>query len=74
MANCPFCGYWSKLLCPCNQRKKLVGEQELFNRLLAAYPYDRLFIARVCDELLDRSGHLLGEIRNESMKQEGGEG
>ena len=74
MANCPKCGYWSKLLCSCNQRQKIADEQEIYNRLLECYPKDYLFVAQVCDEILDRSGCLLGEIRNEAIKikQEGG--
>jgi hypothetical protein len=68
MANCPICGYWSKILCPCNQAKKIANEQEIFNRLLERYPSDYLFVANVCDDILDRSGCLLGEIRNNVVK------
>jgi hypothetical protein len=66
--HCPKCGYWSSILCPCNQNKKIANEQVIFNRLLELYPNNYAFVGKVCDEILDKSGRLLGEIRIEIFK------
>ena len=44
-------------------RAAALGE-EMEQRLAALYPKNRLGVALVCDEALDRSGALLGRVRN----------
>ena len=48
-------------------------KERLFEGLISLYGVDipttpALIIATLCDEYLDRSGYLLGEVRKESFK------
>lgn len=40
------------------------AEKELLERLAPIYQWNPLAVARVCDEALDRSGALLGRLRD----------
>jgi len=37
--------------------------EKIFERLVELYPDNSVCIAKMCDEVLDRSGALLGEVR-----------
>ena len=42
---------------------KIAPNNKIFERLVALYPDDCTFVAKICDEILDTSGALLGEVR-----------
>ena len=47
---------------------KQLEENELVDRLALLYQTDSLCVANVCDKVLDRSGRLLGLIRERARK------
>ena len=49
-------------------RKKLTDEEML--KLAEIYKTNRVCVAQICDEVLDKSGGLLGEIREIYYKNE----
>lgn len=48
--------------------EKIAGEKEIIKRVIEKYPDDPFFVAKVCDEILDRSGRLLGYVREKANK------
>lgn len=91
MANYPICGYWSSVMCNCNKNKVTMYDENtkplqdngiadydtIVGRLAELYLTRYACVAIICDEALDRSGRLLGVVRDKARelrtKQEGGE-
>ena len=44
--------------------KTEIQNETVFNRLVELYKTDYVSVAKICDEVLDRSGGLLGKIRD----------
>ena len=45
-----------------------IKREELVNRLASVYYKDMLMVATICDEVLDRTGALLGDVRKVARK------
>jgi hypothetical protein len=53
----------------------MANERELLAaRMIELYERDRVAVASICDEQLDRSGNLLGYLRAAALRSKGGEG
>jgi len=46
----------------------MASPKKIFERLVELYPNNYVCVAKICDEVLDRSGALLGEVRNAVRK------
>lgn len=42
---------------------QLASSKKIFERLVLLYPNNYVFVAKMCDEVLDKSGALLGDVR-----------
>jgi len=51
----------------------VISRNKLIDRLSEMYHTDSLSVANLCDKVLDRSGVLLGEVRERHMNQNRGE-
>lgn len=54
--------------CVCSPRKYEIVREHLVDRLAELYKTERAGVARICDEALDKSGALLGEVRSRYIK------
>lgn len=50
------------------QEFPMASPDKIFERLVALYNDNYLCVAKICDEVLDRSGALLGEVRNRARE------
>lgn len=48
---------------------KIAPIDKIFERLVELYPDDYVCVAKMCDEVLDRSGELLGDVRVAVIKE-----
>lgn len=46
----------------------MASADKIFERLVALYKDNYVCVAKMCDEVLDRSGALLGEVRKATRK------
>jgi len=46
----------------------MASDDKIFERLVALYKDNYVCVAKMCDEVLDRSGALLGEVRKAARK------
>ena len=46
----------------------MASPENIFERLVKLYPDNYVCVAKICDEVLDRSGALLGEVRKAARK------
>ena len=46
----------------------MASPEKIFERLVKLYPDNYVCVAKICDEVLDRSGALLGEVRRAVRK------
>ena len=49
-----------------NESLTLAPTSKIFERLVELYPDNYVCVAKICDEVLDRSGALLGKVRKAS--------
>lgn len=47
---------------------KMTSKDKIVERLAKLYPENRAAVALICDEVLDRTGELLGIIRDKATK------
>ena len=46
----------------------MASPEKIFERLVELYPDNYVCVAKICDEVLDRSGALLGKVRTAARK------
>ena len=46
----------------------LASPEKIFERLVELYPDNYACVGKICDEVLDRSGALLGKVRNKARQ------
>ena len=46
----------------------MASPEKIFERLVKLYPDNYVWVAKICDEVLDRTGALLGEVRKAARK------
>lgn len=51
------------------EEARIAPIEKITERLAKLYSDEPSFIANICDEVLDRSGKLLGEVREMNLKQ-----